>query len=187
VAADPPVPAASQPVAPPAQAYLPAIPPHAQVESPALALEQARGEGRETGAQAASPVDGLAASPGAVTDARTLLAQARLDMAQGRNARAAQKLMSAATAGGREGAQALMALAELQLREGQLRQAIETLKRLLRTTPGYATARAYELLASAYDRRGDSERARKTRAEARRRFAQPPGEAPAKATPKPAH
>jgi anti-sigma factor RsiW/predicted negative regulator of RcsB-dependent stress response len=183
MAAEPPAPGAAQPAAPPAQAYLPAMRAQAQAESQALAQEQVQSTRKESVARGAAPVDETSAM---VVDSRTLLAQARRDMEEGRNAEAAQKLKNAATAGGREAAQALMALAELQLREGQVGQAIETLERLLRTNPGYATARAYELLAAAYDRRGDSERAQLTRAVARKRFAPAQGQAPAKATSKPA-
>jgi anti-sigma factor RsiW len=114
----------------------------------------------------------------AAMNRQVMLEDARRDANEGREQDALTKLGNVATAGGREAAQALLAMAEIQLRQGDVKRAIETLERLLRTNPGYATPHAYELLASAYERRGDADRANKTRAVARRRFSQPASQSP---------
>jgi predicted negative regulator of RcsB-dependent stress response len=129
-------------------------------------------EAREAPAQALGVLGALRAPQPAVP-ARQLLDEASRDARDGRFDQALQKLSNAATAGGREAAQALLAIAEIQFRQGEFAKAAETLERLLRTNPGYATPRAYELLAMSHERRGDTRRAGELRSEARRRF-QPP-------------
>jgi tetratricopeptide (TPR) repeat protein len=145
----------------------------ARASRPAVVAEEPklREEAREAPAQAMSP--GAPSAPQQVVPARQLLDEASRDARDGRFDQALQKLSNAATAGGREAAQALLAIAEIQFRQGEFARAAATLERLLRTNPGYATPRAYELLAMSYERRGDTRRAGELRSEARRRF-QPP-------------
>lgn len=69
---------------------------------------------------------------------------------------------------GRAMAEALLAKAEAEHARGDLRAAVATLNQLLRSNPGYATPRAYELLAASHERLGEHERASAVRAQARR-------------------
>jgi hypothetical protein len=74
-------------------------------------------------------------------------------------------------AAARAAAEALVLKAETHLKNNEIDKAIETLERLLRVNPGYATPRAYELLVSAYERKGDSRNAMLAKRRARRQFA----------------
>jgi hypothetical protein len=78
--------------------------------------------------------------------------------------------MAEPSASGRAAPESLLRLAERQIEKGEIQSAIATLERLLRSNPGYSAPRAYELLISAYERKGDRRAADLARARARRHF-----------------
>lgn len=69
-------------------------------------------------------------------------------------------------ASGRAATEVLLARAEAEYARGDFAGAVKTLEQLFRNNPGYAAPRAFELLASAHERRGDAAKAAAVRKQA---------------------
>ena len=70
---------------------------------------------------------------------------------------------------GRAATEALLARAEVEHARGDYAAVVKTLEQLFRSNPGYAAPRAFELLASAHERRGDTAKAAVVRKQAAER------------------